>query len=844
MRGPLKGSRKGVTLICQTMIRSIHLAILLTLAAGAAATEPPSGSVATDAVNRPMRIRLSTTLTRYAREVFGTEPLSVQGLSAGTSFLIDATTLNPEAEESWRLLLDAAILIERDDLVERALPAIVRLSPGDTSARLKRLWLAVDKAPTLEAKSELIGRYLNDEHRAAIGPEVASRLAMRLALLYRRAGNLDQFNTLLDRAVTWDPANLEAINIKAGTRQHLEQEDPTAWTTTLLGLYRANPIDSATAAELGLYLLEYGAYRSAARMLLLARNIEKTAGRDAGSDLDVDLVMAWWGAGEIEKAAMLLGERQMLLNQIFQRITAEQSADRTSAIEVAQLTAPAPPKLAALRAMMAADTDDPMILSDAIGEAIRSFDHLDQLRETDQVPPSARAANLKRLLWLLLALDAAPGSIEDTARRITAIHPLEESDQMVFDVLTSPNMNPEDRLSGLRELSEDSNLARLKLAQLLESQGNQRGAAGELLALWRRSPSSLMGILAAHKLGQMIGVDELPMEETAVSMSQAIDTLPNVFDRFPDEPSLATSMRAIPRSRVVSVFDPVMIDFQIVNHTAEPLTIGPRGPIRDLLLIQPAVNVPYHDMQPGAPVLVDIGRGLQIPPHGQLDLSMDLRSTWVGTVLDSLPLHGAVIDIEAVLNVRVATAPTSMTPSSIVGPLGGEYATGEIRVDGQRVSDTWIDATLKRFRESSTSRDAVDMALLAHVVSQQDALEGDSRITVQQANEIAAMLCEVWPRLGPLSQAWLVSVLPRVDRLALLWSLVESSTEPLINRITLMRVVGEFDDPARALGDPAVASGLRSAERQVRVLAEWIEATLQLQAEQKFGTDIDAIGEP
>ncbi|MDP6478923.1 MAG: hypothetical protein QGI75_02655 [Phycisphaerales bacterium] len=826
------------------MIRSIHLAILLTLATGVLAAEPSSGSAAPDAVNRPMRARLSTTLTRYAREVLGTEPLSVQGLSAGTSFLIDATTLNPEAEESWRLLLDAAILTERYDLVERALQAIVKTSPRDTSARLKRLWLAIDKAPTLEAKSELIGRYLNDEHRAAIGPEVASRLAMRLALLYRRAGNLDQFNTLLDRALVWDPANLEAISVKAGTRQHLEQEDPAAWTTTLLGLYRANPTDSAMAAELGLYLLEYGAYRSAARMLLLARNIEKAAGRDAGSDLDADLVMAWWGASEIEKAAMLLDERQMLLNQIFQRITAGQPDDRTSAIEVAQLTAPAPPKLAALRAMMAADTDDPMVLSDAIGEAIRSFDHLDQLRETDQVPLPARAANLKRLLWLLLALDAAPGSIEDTAYRIAAIHPLDESDQMVFDVLTSPDMNLEDRLSRLRELGEDSNLARLKLAQLLESQGNQRGAAGELLALWRRSPSSLMGILAAHKLGQLIGVDELPMEETAVSMSQIINTLPNVFDRFPDEPSLATSIRATPRSRVVPVFDPVMIDFQIVNHTAEPLTIGPRGPIRDLLLIQPAVNVPYRDVQPGAPVLIDIGRGLQIPPHDQLDLSMDLRSTWVGTVLDSLPLHGAVIDVEVVLNVRVATARTSMAPSSIPGPLGGEYATGEIRVDGQRVSDAWIDATLKRFRESSRSRDAVDMALLAHVVSRQDALEGGSHITAQQANEIAATLCEVWPRLGPLSQAWLVSVLPRVDRLVSLWSLVESSTEPLVNRIALMRVVGEFNDPARALGDPAVASGLRSSERLVRVLAEWIEATLQLQAEQKFGTDIDAIGEP
>lgn len=825
------------------MIRSTPLAILFALCMGiGAAAEPPAAPTGIDGASRPMRVRLAATLTRYARGVLGTEPLSVQGLSAGTSFLIDATTLNPEAEESWRLLLDAAILTERNDLIERALRAIVRLAPGDTVARLKRLWLAIDSAHTLEAKSDLIGRYLGDAHRDAIGPAVASRLAMRLALLHRRAGNVDQFHTWIDQSIKWDPANLEAISTKAGIQQHLEQADPAAWAGVLLGLYRANPIDSATAAELGLYLLKHGAYRAAARMLLLARNIEEAAGRDAGSDLDADLVVALWGAGEHEHAAKLLDERQRLLNELFRMIAAEQSNDRASTLEVAQLTAPASPKLAAVRAMMAADAADPTVRSDAIGEAIRSFDHLDQLREADQVPAAARAANLQRLLWLLLALDAAPGSIEDTAHRIAAINPLDERAQSVFDVLTSPGMTAEDRVSTLRTLAKDSALARLKLAHLLASQGNQRGAASQLLALWRESPGSLLGLLAAHQLGQLIGVDELPMGETASSMSHTIDTLPDVFDRFPDEPSLAVSMRVTPRSKVVSAFDPVMIDFEIANHTAEPLTIGPMGPVRDLLLIQPTIDVPYYEMQPGSPVLIDIGRGLQIPPHGQLDLSMDLRSTWVGTALDNHPLHGSVVNVEAVLNVRVATAPTSMTPSPVPGPLGGEFATGEIRVDGQRVSDAWIDATLERLRGSTNSRDAVDVAVLAHVVRGQDAIEGGSHITVRQANEIAAALSEVWPRLGPLSQAWLVSALPRVDRLASLWSLVESSTEPLVNRVALMRIVGEFDDPARALGDPAVSAGLRSPERPVRLLAEWIEATLQLQAEQKFGTDIDAIG--
>jgi len=836
------------TMICQAMLRPIHCAILLALVTAVPPTAVTAAQLAdaTDAsavderASRSLRVRLAATLTRFAREVLGTEPLSVQGLSAGTSFLIDATTLDPAAEESWRLLLDIAILTEREDLIERALPAIVRLAPGDTTARLKRLWLAIDKARTLESKSTLIERFVSDTNRDSIGPVVASRLALRLAMLHRRAGNMDRFGKWLDRAIAWDPVYVDALGIYTGTQQHLEQNDPAAWASQLLGLYRANPTDSATAAELGLLMLEHGAYRAAARMLQLASDIERKAGHDTGTDLDADLAMAWWAVGENDLAIRLLEQRQRRLNQLFQRIAAEESGGRSSTLEVAQLTAPVTPKMAAFQAMIATDSADPTVLTDAIGEAIRSAGHLDQLRETDQVPPSARAANLKRLLWLLLAVDAAPGSIEDTAHRIASIQPLDADEQTLIDVLTKPNTDPAE----IRPLAEKFKLARLKLAQMLASQGDQHGAAMELLTIWRQSPGTLMGMFAGHKLAQVLGTDELPMSETAAAMSQVIDTLPTVFNRFPDEPSLAVSLRVTPRSRVVPVYDPVTIDLQITNHTAEPLTVGPTGPILDLLLIQPKVSVPYHDMQPGPPILIDVGRGLQLPPHGQLEFSIDLRSTWIGTALDSMPLNGAVVEVDAVLNVRVATASTSMMPSPVPGPLGSEYATGEMRVDGQRITDAWITSTLERLRGSSSSKDVVDVALLTNVVSRQDALEGGSRITPQQAGEIAASLTEMWPRLGPLSQAWLVSAMPRVDRLKALWSLVESSTEPLVKRVALMRVVGEFGNPARALGDPAVAAGLRSPDRPVRLLAEWIEATLQLQAESKFGTDIDAIGEP
>jgi hypothetical protein len=86
-----------------------------------------------------------------------------------------------------------------------------------------------------------------------------------------------------------------------------------------------------------------------------------------------------------------------------------------------------------------------------------------------------------------------------------------------------------------------------------------------------------------------------------------------------------------------------------------------------------------------------------------------------------------------------------------------------------------------------------------------------------------------------------VSSMAKSDRLQAIWSLVDSSNEPLVNRVALMRIVGAFADPTKAQSDPAVVSGLRSVDRPVRILAEWIEVLLELQAESRFGTNIDSI---
>jgi hypothetical protein len=179
---------------------------------------------------------------------------------------------------------------------------------------------------------------------------------------------------------------------------------------------------------------------------------------------------------------------------------------------------------------------------------------------------------------------------------------------------------------------------------------------------------------------------------------------------------------------------------------------------------------------------------------------------------------------------------TSMVSSAVPGVFGGEYETKEIRVDGQRVSDTWIDTTLGRIRSGRSSDDVLSMALLASVVFEQDAPEGGFSLSQDRTTEITAALVEAWPRLGPVSQSWLLSTIPFSDRLSSLWSLAERSSDPMVSRVALMRVVERFPDPAKALAEPVVSAGLASDDTTVRQLAEWIEVTLQLAAEQKFGT--------
>ena len=91
------------------------------------------------------------------------------------------------------MLLDMAVVAERDALRDQALEQVGRLDSSDDVIRLRRLNVAVDRHHTAEERIAAYEKILAEKNRDRLGPAVASRLALDLAFLNRRVGNTEAF---------------------------------------------------------------------------------------------------------------------------------------------------------------------------------------------------------------------------------------------------------------------------------------------------------------------------------------------------------------------------------------------------------------------------------------------------------------------------------------------------------------------------------------------------------------------------------------------------------------------------------------------------------------------------
>jgi len=747
---------------------------------------------------------------RTARAIMANEPVTVEKIEVSTLLAQMAAEKAPRYDTAWRFVLTMADFGEQRDLQRAAVERLATLAPTDEVIRLRRLNQAIDELDTAEEREALYERLLAPERRAEVGPAVASRLALDLALLKQAQGDLDSFSKWLAEATAIDASNRKAAALAAGFFR-ANVEDPAAEAELLISLTMADPTDAMSMLTLAQLLLEHGAFDSAERLYRLSLKVAQLTGNPTiTDDLIADAAIAQWGHGDATSALRMILEHQRIRDQII-RAQMKKDNDALTPLDLAKEHAMLSPTLCSVRAMIQRGLGGELAAR-ALQETIASYDNaIAQAGTAETADPATQARLLLEQASVMFWLGA---DIEEAASRVAqaaALSPLTPEAQARFDGWKALRQGDTAKARAtLEPLANDDPLAAIGFALALIEEGERKESARQLLAVARRQPGTLLGVWAYDTLTTMLG-QRFTVSETARKLDQLVAKMPAVFDRYVDDPSLAVSLRVLPTKVRFSPFEPLTLNIEITNHTNVPMGIDREGPIRPhvALIASPqvaGVRLP-RELKP---FIVDIDRKLRLEPHERMVITVDLRQSSLAMILDTQALRGATITVRALMNFMV-------TPQGALRPaiLGSEVVTERIRVDGVRVTRDWLQEVLGAIMQPDSVSDLIQLALLAPVAGA-GAGENAPADDKQLLDDAFTALIDAFPKLSPTAQAWLIGVAPKTARMEQIRAMARRSNDPGL-------ILSYLIHQSTGVDDPMFDTARRGDNATLRELAEKFE---------------------
>jgi tetratricopeptide (TPR) repeat protein len=797
------------TRIIPVRIFPILLAIVAGTLDGAAAAQARDPDEAPPAAATP-RQRLAVEIMRAAVSVASTAPLTADAIDLAVTLADEAVALDPESTAAWRLLLKAATLAERTDLQTKAVERLVQLDPTDETVRLQRLNLALNRYQTAAERVAAYERLLVDENIPGIGEAIASRLALDLALLKQRNGDIEGFSRWLTRALVLDRSNRTAAAIAAGFFR-ANVSNPAGEAELLVNLFLADPTDIGTQLDLAQLLLDHGAYRGAFRMYTMATGGLTANQTPPSNDLLADFAIAQWAQGDADGALITIERRQMELDEAMRLSEAAKNRELTRA-DLAKIKSPLHPTLAAVTAVIKSargDADAPQ----AVAAAVTAYeDGIGRMTSaTPPVPPERVAERQLEIAWIALWLGADSAKPLALVAAADATVPLTDQARRRFEGWKALKDGETDRaIETFTPLAPDDPASAVGLALALQQAGRTRDAARELLALNRAQPGSMIGIWAANELARVLG-QRVPLSEDASAMERLIASIQPALDRSVREPSMAVTLRLTPLSPNPGPYEPVMLRVDVTNNSTLPLAIDPAGPLRPQVFVIPTINTATPLGIEPLPVIVDLDSRLRLMPRQTVTTEVDLRTHPLGDLLNVMAVRGGLLKLAAYSNF-VANADGSIMP----GLYGMEVQAPIIRIDGVRQDDGWLERAIAKMSDvhASPSDLAVTMALLYSEVAHASV----DRDTTPERRELLraadSALPDAFARLEPTWQAWLLCLLPAPikSKQAILSMARKSEAREVRLAYLLFHVTGP--------NDPMLDAVRRSDDASLRVVAE------------------------
>jgi tetratricopeptide (TPR) repeat protein len=779
----------------------MSLLVVLMVLPAQAADGPPAASQ-----------RLARQMLRTSRIIIDTkptEPVTIEVMDLAILLIREAIDLDPDDPEIWRFALALAELAEREPMRDEAVKRLAALDPADEVIRLRRLNMLIEQYNSVEERLEIYRKLLK---RDELGNPVRSRLALAMAELLQRHGDMERYGDALARAVELDPANREAAAVAAGYfRTHLD--DPVAEAEMLTNVMLADPTDITTQIALAQLLLESGAHRGAERIYNLAITNMRVLGHIPASGLLADQAIAQWANGHQQQALRTIQIRQNQIDEAVRRKAWEDNPD-LSPLERARLHGPIDPTLATIRAVIFADQggDSADLALRLVFDSYRYAIEVIKGRETPS--PEAIARLQLRMAFVAVWLGNDLEQVQQLLDEAQAHRPLSDRARNRFNAWLALKRGEIGRAIELFEsIDEPEPASLLGLGMAYLELGSRQDAARALLGAAREQPGSVIGIESANMLANLLG-QRVALTDGAARMEQLIGSISPIFDRYPTTPTLALALRFEPAKPVVEPYEPFEMFIEIRNTTPYPMAIDAGGPIRPQALLQFETTSTRPIMEREfAPVVVDIGRRLSLGPRERLVVPVDIRRFKPGQVLDEHPLFGLFLKVNASVNFQIASNGTITS-----GLLGSDVWSSDMRIDGIPLSARWIEQTLSALESDSEPDPLPALALLGQVLAEfapvAESVEGDAGEQIGQlmADAERAYIDGV-RELDGVSLAWLLGVTPRENLLEEVRVLATESPDRLVQMSYLLYHLTGADDPM-------LDSAARSDDDVIRRLAK------------------------
>ena len=637
---------------------------------------------------------------------------------------------------------------------------------------------------------------------------------------YSRNNDVQGYAKWVGEAVAADPSNRSAVAEAAGFFR-MNVTDAFAEAELLASLMLADPTEVVTQTTLAQLLLDHGMYASADRIYGVTKDTIEAGGSFAPNGMLADCAVAQWGRGHVQAALQTIRGRQDQADVMFRQMMQQQNPE-LNRLELAKMKAPVAATLATIRAAIHNRLRDDQIQSSLLGARSAYQAEIDQLRTAESIDANAVLDLYLQAAWMFLWLDGEMDLVTmllEEAKKILGEGGLNPSAQTRFDGWIAMRRGELDQAIALLEpLAEDDLAAQLGLAMAHLRKGNRRDGAGGLLRVARAQPGSLIGVWAADWLAELIGRRLKPAEldPQAEQFIQLIDSIPLVYDRFPREPTLAISLRAIPVKDTFKAYEPIIINLEFRNHAPFPLAIEQGGPIRPRVVLVPSIQI-ARDLRISRldPIVVDIDRRLRIEPRQTLVVPVDIRRTRINDLLNNIhPMRGALLKIRVVSNFWVPK-------EGVIRPgvLGTDIELYKpIRVDGVRLSQPWLEHAISAAIAPDSTDDLATMALLSRLALR---IQPDQATPeqVQLVRDSAQALVEGFAKLDSISQAWLLAVVPPIGVMEPILAMARKSDDKYVQISYLLYQVADRSDPM-------LDAAKRSDDPDLRTAADVLEAAM------------------